>query len=458
MAMAKKGKELDFAGVRVQIDPLVLVRRVVTRQIPLLAVVALLGGIVTIGAYVRAPRIYRSAANILIRYEGFREDYLRKLLNVAAGYLGSDGEMMVILNELDLYPESRERIPYEVSIRRLRRDLKVKPRPRNIEIALMSPDPNQAQRVVAFTTERLLNRMAELNEGPFTRKLDAIATAMNELAPKRLSADNKLFAFKAKYPKIAMSVDGMFLDEGSPMQTLETEIRRAERDLSAARSGRIVRRKGRIRNTTKARSLAAARKRLEDAKVRYTESHPEVLRMQKEVDKLSTAVRAENELLDGRLNAQASPAERRRARVAAAEARLRQLLDRKIDLEKQVIAKPRLQRQWAELSMESSSLTSRYRELIDRRAKIEGDRLVAANNFQENFKLVDPARVPELPKEPNKNKYMVMGMAFTALLGFLIALLREGLRQTFVDSAEVEEQTGLQVFAELPDISEKRES
>src|SRR5262245_35419524 len=98
--MAKKSKEIEIGGVRIQIDPLILVRRILMRQKLLLAMVALLGGLATIGLYLKTPKKFTSVSEIVIRAEAFQEDYLRKLLNVVARYLGSDTEMMIIINEL----------------------------------------------------------------------------------------------------------------------------------------------------------------------------------------------------------------------------------------------------------------------------------------------------------------------------------------------------------------------
>src|SRR5437870_1455604 len=119
--MARKGKELAIGGWRVQIDPLVLISRVLMRQKLLLSLVAVVGGTATVASYLAAPKIYLSHSNILIRYENFDEGYLQKLLNVSVGYFGSDLEMMTLINELDLYDSTRSRLPYEMALREIRK-------------------------------------------------------------------------------------------------------------------------------------------------------------------------------------------------------------------------------------------------------------------------------------------------------------------------------------------------
>ena len=95
--MAKKGKVFEFIGIRFQLDPLILARRILTRQIPLLAVVAIISGVSTIISYKRAKRIFESRAGIAIRSAQFNENRLDKDLNLAANFLASDAEMVLIL-------------------------------------------------------------------------------------------------------------------------------------------------------------------------------------------------------------------------------------------------------------------------------------------------------------------------------------------------------------------------
>lgn len=430
-----------------------LASRVVLRQKRLLLVAALIGGVATSVAYLRTPKKYTARSNILIRYENFGEHYLQKLLNVAVGYLGSDQELMLIVNELDLYAKMRRSMPYEMALRRIRDDIRVQNQPRNIEIKFTSEDPVEAQRVVAFTTERLLSKFAELNEAPFNRELEAVNNAIEETAPKKSKAEARLFEFKDKYPSIANRVSDLLGTSGSGLPELEAEVRRAEKDLIAARTGGITAPTSRaVRNTPALQELRDLERQLQEAKARFTESHPEVKRLELEVKKQKGVVDAENRELDGMAVAGKTPEEIQRARIARAEGRLKELMEQRLTLEKKAIKRPELQREWADLSMEVNQLQMAYSQDVGTRDKLLRDRMVAANQFQENFQLVDPARRPELPSEPDRNKFMFIGMAITAIAGLLASVVREALRQNFVNATEFEEQTGLQVFAVLPDI------
>jgi succinoglycan biosynthesis transport protein ExoP len=190
----------------------------------------------------------------------------------------------------------------------------------------------------------------------------------------------------------------------------------------------------------------------------YTPSHPQVIDLDQRVAKAQPACDEERSRDSGATTAVAAgprPGMSQSECIEAAKARLAGLHQQKVDIEKQGIKKPALQRQWAELTVEVNALESQLRALRERRAKANEDRLLGANEFQENFSLVDPPRVPELPFKPERNQFLAVGLALTAIIGLLLATGREALRQSFLDPAEFEEQTGLQVLAVLPDISSK---
>ena len=187
----------------------------------------------------------------------------------------------------------------------------------------------------------------------------------------------------------------------------------------------------------------------------YTASHPEVVRATDLASKQEIACEREQVELGGTVTGGGiKPGQTQGQCIEAAKARLEALHREKVNIEKQAIKKPALQQEWAELSLEVNQLDSQMRALRDRRARSVENRLVAANDFQENFQLVDPPRVPQLPAKPERNQFMMMGIAITAIIGLILAALREAFRQSFLDATEFEEQTGLQVLAVLPDLSD----
>ena len=141
--------------------------------------------------------------------------------------------------------------------------------------------------------------------------------------------------------------------------------------------------------------------------------------------------------------------------MANAKARLKTLLQKRSAEAAKLIQKPKLQQEWQSLSLKVQTLNSEVRELLERRAEVVQNQRLAQSNFYENFQLVDPAMMPKEPVEPKIQKFGGIGMFLTAALGILLAVLLEGLRQTIVNSQELEEATGIAVLSSLPAIPEQ---
>jgi uncharacterized protein involved in exopolysaccharide biosynthesis len=448
--MAKKSKEIELGGYRIQVDPLILVRRILTRQKKLLVSIALLGAIITAVVYKMTPKRYTSDAEILIRAEAFQEDYLRKLLNVVARYVGSDTEMMIIINELNLYASTRAELPYDIALRRMKKELKIDRPGGAIAIDFTSKSPQEAQRVTAFVTERILTKLADLKDSPYRQQLEAIETGIAEVDPKLKDAQLKLYEFKELHPEIATRPAAGTLPVGSPLATVNDEIDRSNQDLKRCYNPQVEAAPKPRKRTPGCVQL----KKLEDAREallkQFTPNHPSVIAADKDI-------KAQKEVCDQEMDAAGDDVSRPRSPaecVAATTARIKRLNEQKAELEQGASKKPKLERKWAELTAEAATLELQMTALRETHNRTIKERLIAANEFRDSFVLVDPPRVPELPSYPERTQFMMFGAAITFILGMLTATIREALRQTFVDARELEEQTGIPVLASLPNIGD----
>jgi uncharacterized protein involved in exopolysaccharide biosynthesis len=74
----------------------------------------------------------------------------------------------------------------------------------------------------------------------------------------------------------------------------------------------------------------------------------------------------------------------------------------------------------------------------------------------EQFRIVDPARVPEKPFSPDIPKILLIGLFAGIGGGFGLAFLREQMDRSFRESGDVEITLGLKVLAAIPKIEEKK--
>lgn len=451
--MAKKGKEIDLGGFSVQVDPLILLRRVLMREKLLLVAIAILGGILTVLAYVKSPKEYESFGAISIRTEGMQENYVRQLSNSAMRKLHSKNELMLIINELNLFPSTRATLPYEIALKTLDKQLEIDPNTGRVGVSYMSKSPEQAQAVAAFVCERALWHYGRQLDAPFRRQLDALDRGIHDLEPQLKAGRDRLFEFRAKHPGVAIQTPA-YMRQGSPLAGVAADIAREERNLRRCYAGvRAKPKKKRAATLGPAcRALEALKRERAALMGRLTASHPDVLRMDERVRKQAPACAREagsTQETEGGIQ----PGMNQQQCVALARGRLAKLHRDRVDIQKKAIKKPQLQSEWAELTLQVGQLESELRALQERRARVSRERRTAAYEFEENFKLVDPPRVPGLAAKPVRTRFMLIGMLITAIIGLLIAVVREATRQTFADAQELADETGLTVLAKLPKLS-----
>lgn len=447
--MAKKSKEIELGGYRIQVDPLILVRRVLTRQKRLLVILCIVGAIATAAFYKITAKEYTSNAEILIRAETVNDEYLRKFLNVVARYVSSDTEMMIIINELDLYAQARATLPYDLALRRMRKELKIDRPGGAITIGYRSKSPQEAQRVVAFVTERILTKLADLKDSPYRQQLDAIDQGIADVEPRFKAASLEMFEFRGEHPDIAIRSPEVF-QQGSPIASLTEEIDRANKDLTRcyAPAGPVEPRPKRKMGPA-CQAVQDREKEFNLVKERVTPSHPDHIASE-------GALKKQRQLCEQEQGGQEEGGSAPRAAAnptdcaASVTEKIRRLGERKMELERGASRKPALQRRWTELTIAASTLEMQSTALREARAKTLKDRLLAANEFRDSFVLVDAPRLPEIPSFPDRNQFLGFGLAVTAILAMFIATLREAFRQTFADPRELEEQTGIPVLAALP--------
>ena len=68
----------------------------------------------------------------------------------------------------------------------------------------------------------------------------------------------------------------------------------------------------------------------------------------------------------------------------------------------------------------------------------------------EQFKILDPARIPERPAGPNRLQINLLGSLAGLVLGFMLVALRELVDSTFRTDEEIAAAFGLPVLAMIP--------
>ncbi len=442
----------------------------------------------------RMPNRYRSETVILVVPQRIPESYVRATVTSRIeDRLQSIGQQILsrtflerIIVDFDLYPVARRTQPMENIVEDMRRtDISIEPiKGDAFKVSYVSGDPTVAMRV----TERLASLFITENR----RDREVLADGTNQFlesqledARRRLAEhEKKVEDYRRRYSgELPTQVESnLQVIQNTQLQIqalVESTDRDRDRRIVLERSiadASIVEPKieaaiapgpaGPDAPVSIADQLETAQRALDALQQRLTPQHPDVIRAKKQVRDLTEKLEA----VPARPTAAATP-----VRVTAAESarqlRLRNLQAELQNVDRQIASKeaeekrlrgvmtsyqarvesaPTRESELIELTRDYTTLQSVYTNLLTKRE----DSKVAANlerrQAGEQFRILDPARMPERPFSPNRLKINLMGAIAGLGLGLGLAAFLEYRDTTLRTDDDVAVAIALPVLAMIP--------
>lgn len=299
-----------------------------------------------------------------------------------------------------------------------------------IQVSYSDSDPVRTQKITAalidqFIVESLQRNVRELDQaGAFLDR--QIVSYTDQLTTVRA----EMAAFRQKHPRIAAAP---VADNGGGGGAGDVASARAELAALTARAPRaapVV--------APQDAAIADAEGRLAGMLTQYTEQHPDVIAVRRQIAALK-AQRAQFLATAPRPAATVDPAvAAARARLASAQARARPSAAGP--------AASDLSAQWAELSRRHDTLVQNHQELVTRREGAKTSRVLYGARDTGIYQITRQPTVPGGPSGPPRNIYLAAA-AFIALgAGVAAAYLRAGITGIFVSPRELENAFQLPVI------------
>lgn len=203
-------------------------------------------------------------------------------------------------------------------------------------------------------------------------------------------------------------------------------------------------------------TLDELRAQLETLRTRYTEKHPDIQRLKKQIADLEA-----KEVSDGAASQTSTtrlPAELRqqladvKRDIQVTETEIADIKNQIAKYQNRIETIPKREQELLSLRRDYENIKSTYESLLDR--KLEADIAVNMERKQkgEQFRIVDPARLPQRPVEPDMRKLFLFVIAAGMGVGAGIALLLEILKPAYRDPSEIEAKYELPVLASIPQL------
>ena len=111
---------------------------------------------------------------------------------------------------------------------------------------------------------------------------------------------------------------------------------------------------------------------------------------------------------------------------------------------------PAVQAEYAQLEREYEVLRENHIALLERREKAQYAEALDTKAASVQFRVIDPARLPERPVEPDVQKIMLLTLLIGLGLGCGIAYLFEIMDTSFRNPEDVENELNIPILVSMP--------
>jgi uncharacterized protein involved in exopolysaccharide biosynthesis len=108
------------------------------------------------------------------------------------------------------------------------------------------------------------------------------------------------------------------------------------------------------------------------------------------------------------------------------------------------------------LGKEYQSMKATYETLLKKSQEAQQAENLEKRQKGEQFRVIDPAIVPEKPFSPDVPKSLLIGLFAGLASGLALAFMREQMDRSFHDADDVEISLGIKVLATIPEIEENQ--
>ena len=426
------------------------------------------------------PKVYKTYTAIVVVPQRVPESYVvptvtgdtSQRIRTIMQQVTSRTNLEKVIREFDLYREARKQMPMEKVVEMMLKQIDVSiPNKRVIDSFTLSyegKNPVLIAEVLNYLANIFIEENIKQREKQAMNTANFLNAELDKIYQKLVARENALKQYKIEHmgelPEQLPSNNAMLERLQSEYETLQESIRRAEDRklmLSSQRMSRVpeagVQEAGHAPVPT---TLSGLKSRLETLQSRYTDKHPDVVEVKKRIAELEIANKqggsdeqsqqvasSGNSALDSEIAFQIRSVETDIRHMKADSHNIRQ----QIAMYKQRIENtPKREQELMDLTRDYDNLRQTYDSLLTRKIQAEEAAALERRQQGEQFRVIDPARVPEVPVKPQVSRIMLIAFALALGAGIGGAVGLELMQQRFYDPDDVEKTFELPVIAFVP--------
>jgi succinoglycan biosynthesis transport protein ExoP len=417
------------------------------------------------------PALYRSEALVLIEHQRVPEQYvtpnvlpdLQYRLDSLTQQILSRTRLQQLIERFGLYQSERARLPMDMVIDEMREDIHielVQTPGRNgqltaFRISYLAANRHMAQTVTNELVSIFIDQSIRTRTQQSASTTDFLGSQLEQARQDLTTLERRLREYKLRYvgelPEQEKSNLQILLTLQSQLQVSGAALDRAEQQkvyLASMRNEQTAIQKALDRSKPESSSsakMAALETRLgnqqhllAERRTRYTAQHPDITALEHEIAVSEKELKELRAAEESRWAAGPAAAAPDRA-LADMESRLKAvdvaiikgreeiegILRRMQDVQKRLGLTPVREQELAEVTRNYENSRKHYESLLEKKLGSELATNLEKRQQGEQFRILDPASLPEKPSEPNRLQIVLAGWLLGFLGGAGLAALKE---------------------------------
>jgi polysaccharide chain length determinant protein (PEP-CTERM system associated) len=449
----------------------------------------------------KMPDQYRSETLILVIPQRIPDSYVRSTVTMRieerlrslSQEIFSRTRLETVINEFDLYPELRATRPMETVVEHMRTKIVVDTvRDDAFKITYTATAPRTAM----IVTDRLASMFIDANQDDRSKGAENInqflESQLDNSRQQLIAHEKKLEEFRRRY---AGELPSQLQSNLQVIQGMQTQIQNVDESINRDRDRRLILEKsiadalsadpaealsidgsgGRPNGSAAPRAidqLEQARNELREMELRLRPEHPDVGAKKRLIAELERKVQQDAQEVpaaapgqtarplsaaqlarESRAHQFQSEIEKLDRQIASKEADVARMRQSVSDYQRRVDAVPGHESELTDLMRDYDTMRNTYTSLLAKKEESKISANLERQQVSEQFKILDPARLPQKPFSPDRIRITLAGAAFGLMLGVMLAAFLEYRDTSLRSEEEILRTLVLPVLAAIPIMS-----
>ncbi len=437
------------------------------------------------------PKIYRASTLILVQAQRVPTNYVRSVIsagiesriNMISQQIMSRTNLENIIDQFKLFSEpEHEKMYMEDKIEDIRKRISVNIRSRRgadaFAISFEDTDPERVMRVTNTLATYFIDENLKVREAQAIGTTDFLDDELNNIKTQLEKHEETLLIYRKKFMgelpeqletnlRILDRQQEQLIEKQKNLRNVKnmliafekqmSELQNMQNDVSMFSTDGLV--EFETEGSTRVDQLG---EQLSILKTRYTDKHPDVMRLKRMIaeledqidQELSESEESEEEVFSGNNYQELQMAQRNEItkEIKTLEADISKIQEQITIYQKRVENTPKREQELLSLKRDYANIKGTYDSLLKRKLEAAISVNMEKKQKGEQFRVIDPARLPEKTIKPNMNRLFALTLAAGLVVGCGLVFLLEYFDTSFRRPEDIDSLLGVPVIAILPSV------